>query len=69
MSSFKKSFINALCMSPQVLMILRLITGVQRCPDLGFRYSWLGVVLDTSRFQCRSPAAVSYTHLCFNRSI
>ena len=37
------------------LMTLRLIDGVQRCPELGFRYSWLGVVLDMSRVQRRSP--------------
>ena len=43
-------------MSPRVLMTLRLIDGVQRCPALGYRYSWLGVVLDMSRVQRRSPA-------------
>ena len=68
MSCFLKSFINGLCMSPRVLMILRLIDGVQRCPELVFHSSCPGVVLDMSRVQRRSPAvcgpgSVSYTHL------
>ena len=42
-------------MSPQVLMTLRLIDGVQHCPELGFRYSRLGMVLDMSRVQSHSP--------------